>query len=90
MEPNVFSRIFLGDRLIGRGSGEIQLDAKTLTLDPDQTSDTLSCSWRCEVVGGGFCYSAVELGTVFFRSISGCDTTVQSSHFEAGKVYKIM
>ena len=80
----------LGDRLIGRDSGEIQLDAESLTWDPDQTSQTLSCAWRCEVVGGGLCYSAVELGKVFFNSLSGCDTTVQSNHFEAGKSYKIM
>jgi len=67
------------------------LDAESLTLDPDQTTDPYACQWRCEVVSGGtgFCYSASERGRLIFGSISGCDTTVQSSEFEAGKSYKI-
>lgn len=83
---------FSGDRQIGRGSGAITLDAVSVTLDPDQTNDPFACSWRCEVASGGagFCYSAVERGKLIFESISGCDTTVQSSQFEAGKSYKIM
>ena len=43
-----------------------------------------------EGASGGFCYSATERGKLIFESISGCDTTVQSNEFEAGKSYKIM
>jgi len=87
LEPAIFG----GDRQIGRASGIIMLDAESLTLDPDQTTDPYACQWRCEVVSGGtgFCYSASERGRLIFGSISGCDTTVQSSEFEAGKSYKI-
>lgn len=40
---------FKGDRQIGRDSGTIELDAQTQTVDPDFTSETLTCSWNCEV-----------------------------------------
>ena len=76
--------------MFGRDSGAIILDAVRLTLDPDQTSDPYACQWRCEGASGGFCYSATERGKLIFESIAGCDTTVQSNQFEAGKSYKIM
>ncbi|XP_078368614.1 uncharacterized protein LOC144652478 isoform X2 [Oculina patagonica] len=77
-----------GDRQIGRESGAIELDAKTLTVDPDQTNEPLNCSWSCEVQGGGDCVSAVD-GQSIFASISGCETEVQSNEFSAGKTYVI-
>ena len=63
-----------------------------VSRDPDQTQDPYACRWRCEVESGGtgFCYSATERGKLIFASISGCDTTVESIQFEAGKSYKIM
>ena len=74
-----------GDRKIGRQSGTITLDAKTLTRDPDKTSDILSCNWRCEDQDGGLCYSLVNRGQLIFASLSGCKVQVDSSHFSAGK-----
>jgi len=61
----------------------------SLTRDPDQTAAPYACQWRCETESGEFCYSFVERGKLIFESISGCDTTVQSRPFEAGKSYKI-
>ena len=85
----MISFLFLGDRQIGRASGAIRLDAKTLTVDPDQTRETLSCSWSCEVGNGEFCYSVTNKGSLIFASVSGCQPEVQSSQFGAGKTYKI-
>ena len=82
---------FSGDRQIGRDSGAIKLNAVNLTRDPDQTTDPYACQWRCEVDGSNeFCYAVRGGGKLIFDSISGCDTTVPSSQFEAGKSYKIM
>ena len=80
---------YLGDRRVGRGSGAIKLDAETLTVDPDKTSQILSCTWRCEDANGGLCYSVANKGQLIFASISGCQTEVQSSYFTAGKTYTI-
>ncbi|KAJ7370600.1 hypothetical protein OS493_031336 [Desmophyllum pertusum] len=70
------------DRQIGQDSGAIKLEAKLLTVDPDQTSHALSCNWSCELQGGGSCVSVLD-------SISNCVTEVQSNLFLAGKTYKI-
>ena len=77
-----------GDQQIGRDSGVIGLDAETQTVDPDSTSETLTCSWSCEVQLGGSCDSAVNRQSIF-ASISGCQTEVQSNHFFAGTTYII-
>ena len=54
-----------GDQQIGRDSGVIGLDAETQTVDPDSTSETLTCSWSCEVQLGGSCDSAVNRQSIF-------------------------
>lgn len=72
-----------GDRQIGRDIGVIGLDAETQTVDPDSTSEILTCRWSCEVQLGGSCDSAVNRQSIF-ASISGCRTEVQSNHFFAG------
>ena len=82
---NVFIK---GDRQIGRDSGVIGLDAETQTVDPDRTSEALTCSWRCEVQLGGSCVSALN-GQSIFASISGCQIEVQSKHFFVGTTYII-
>ncbi|PFX24468.1 hypothetical protein AWC38_SpisGene10933 [Stylophora pistillata] len=77
-----------GDRLIGRNSGAIKLDAKTLTIDPDGTNHELSCSWSCAVLGGGLCNPTVD-NDFILSTANGCITEVQSNHFFAGKTYVI-
>ena len=57
-------------------------------MDPDGTSHELSCSWHCEVQGGGSCNSTVD-NDLIFAAVSGCVTEVQSNHFFAGKSYII-
>lgn len=52
------------------------------------TSHELSCSWNCEVQGGGSCNSTVD-NDLIFAAVSGCVTEVQSSHFFAAKTYII-
>lgn len=79
---------FLGDRLIGRNSASITLDAKTLTIDPDGTKHELSCSWSCAVQGGGLCNPTVN-NELIFSAVNGCIIAVQSKHFFAGKTYII-
>lgn len=77
-----------GDRLIGRNSGSIKLDAITLTIDPDRTKHELSCSWSCAVQSGGLCNSTVN-NELIFSAVNGCIIAVQSNHFFAGKTYII-
>lgn len=81
--------VILGDRQIGQDSGAIKLEAKSLTVDPDQTSHALSCNWSCELQGGGSCVSALDQRQLILDSISNCVTEVQSNLFLAGKTYKI-
>lgn len=80
--------LFPGDRLVGRNSGAIKLDAKTLTIDPDGTNHELSCSWSCAVLGGGLCNATVD-NDFILSTANGCITEVQSNHFFAGKTYVI-
>lgn len=57
-------------------------------MDPDHTSEALTCSWSCVVQGGESCDSAVD-GELIFASISGCETEAQGNHFFAGTTYII-
>ena len=82
---------FSGDRQIGRDSGSVELDAKTLTVDPDDLDDTdgnsFNCTWSC-VDGVAPCRSVVD-ELIILPTNSSCVTAVQSRSFAAGKSYVI-
>ena len=82
---------FLGDRQIGRDSGSVELDAETLTVDPDDLDDSdgnsFKCDWSCKD-GNAPCRSTPDR-SILLRADSPCITAVQSKHFAAGKSYMI-
>ena len=74
---------------MGRDSGDLVLDAKSSTYDPDKAPGELSCSWACEDQSNGQpCYSAVNKEQKITMA-DQCVITVQSKEFEAGKSYKV-
>ena len=79
----------LGYRTLGQDSGTLKLDAKSSTVDPDNTGDDLSCSWVCKDMSNQQpCYSAVNKQNKIALP-NECVITVASTEFAAGKSYEI-
>ena len=78
-----------GDRTVGRDSGKLILDAKSSTVDPDQASGDLICSWTCaDKSNDQPCYSFVnKQQKIDFAN--HCVLEIDSLHFEAEKSYLI-
>ena len=74
---------------MGRDDGKIVLDAKSSTVDPDESAGDLYCSWTCNDKSNDQpCYSFVNRQQkIDFPN--HCAIEIDSAHFEAEKSYVI-